>query len=605
MLKNPKENSQKLLLAVAAAALTSLTGCVDHDYDLSKDIDLKITLGGQELHLPTSSTQELTMAQLLDIDPATSSIKVVKHEGDYGLSTGDYVLVQEGSETRSEIDIDKVNLSDLHGDRTSTALQFPMVSGISEIITHTGLITSTLRIEETDVDRTLVALSAADVDLSMDVIVNYSSATYTGDAKIKEGFTINFPATWTVSLADNSSRSFINMPDAHTMVFSQDKVISGNGFTIAINVTRFELGDKRGEGLYEPGHFYLESDITFEGDMAIANPLDQTGMEDVDLITDTHINSAVINSVTGRVNPDIDIADTSVEINDIPDFLADASNNLDIADPQIYFYVTNTSPVEATVNAELIAYSDNGNKTVTVGIGSRYGTKEIRIPGNGTSCILLTKYGDQINHIYTPSRPTDYMEYVAVPDLGDLLRTVPDKIEIANVDAKADDTKTVTFDLGPASRYTFNTDYEAVVPFSFGENLFINYETTDDGWDEDLEKYNFDTVLLTATAFNSTPLQLHPVIEALGSNERVLTNITATVDRDILGGSIATPSETPVRITLRSTGENIKDLQGIRIVFEGTIDPSRAGAALNENQSVMFTDIQLSITGGITIDLND
>lgn len=605
MLKRPIGNSPRLFLAVAVAAATSLTGCVDQDYDLTKDIDLKITLGGQELHLPTSSTQELTMQQLLDIDPQTSSIKVVETQGHYGLNVGDYVLVQEGTETRSEIDIDKVSLSELHGDRTSTVLQFPLVAGIDEIVTSTGLITSTLHIEDSNVDPMLVELSSADVDLSMDVKVNYTSDTYRGNAKIKQGFKISFPDSWTVELADNATGSFISMPDTHTMIFTQDKNLSGNGFNIAIKVSHFTLGNKRGEGLYAPGQFYLESDITFEGEMAIANTNNQTGVEDVNLITDTHINSAVINSVTGRVNPAIDIADTSVEINDIPDFLADASNDLDINDPQIYFYVTNTSPVEATVNAMLKAYSDNNQKIVSVGIGSNHGTQEIRIPANCTSCILLTKHGDNINHVYTFSQPVDYVQYVAVPDLGDLLRTVPDKIEISQVEARADQNKTVTFKLGAEGNYRFNTNYEAVVPFSFGKDLFINYETTDDGWDEDLEKYNFDTVVLTATAFNSTPLQLHPVVEALGSNGQVLTNITATVDRDILGGSIAIPAETPVRITLRSTGENIKDLQGIRIVFEGTIDPSHAGAALNKDQSVRFADIQISITGGITIDLND
>lgn len=602
MFKNPIENSPRLVLAVAVAAAVSLTGCVDHDYDLSKDMDLKITLGGQELHLPTSSTQELTMAQLLDLD-SESSIKVVEQDGQYGLGVGDYVLVQEGDETKSSVDIDQVNLSNLHGDRTPTPLQFPLVTGMPEIVTNTGLITSTLKIEDNGVDPTLIELNSADVDMRMDIDVSYTSAQYHGNAKIKRGFTIKFPTNWTVDLADNSTRSFIDMPDSRTMVFNQDKTLSGQGFRLSIKVTHFDLGRNKGEGLYETGHFYLESDITFEGDMSIENNDNTTGMVDVTLVTDSHIRSAVLESVTGKVDPEIKVNDTSVNINDIPDFLADQKNDLDINDPQIYFYVTNTSPVEATVNASLIAYTANGQ--TTVGIGSEHGTKEIRIPGNGTTCILLSKYGDQVNHVYTPSKPTDYMEYVAVPDLGDLLRTVPDRIEISDVQVKADRTKTVTFRLGKNSSYEFNTDYEAVVPFSFGKDLFINYETSDENWDEDLEKYNFDTVVLTAQATNSTPLQLHPTIQALGTGGKVLTNITAEVDRDIAGGSIAQPAVTPVRITLRSTGQNIKDLQGIRLIFEGTIDPARAGAALNENQSLRFTDIKISITGGITIDLND
>ena len=92
-----------------------LTACVDHDYDLSKDIDLTVTLGGNELTLPTSSTDVYTMAQILDLDPENSSIKPVETQGQYGLNKGDYVLTQTGDPSESTVSIDAVNLSDITG----------------------------------------------------------------------------------------------------------------------------------------------------------------------------------------------------------------------------------------------------------------------------------------------------------------------------------------------------------------------------------------------------------------------------------------------------------------------------------------------------------
>ena len=61
---------RKTVYAIAATAFgsTFLVGCVDNSYDLSKDMDLNATIGGQELNLPVSSTAALTMKDILDLN---------------------------------------------------------------------------------------------------------------------------------------------------------------------------------------------------------------------------------------------------------------------------------------------------------------------------------------------------------------------------------------------------------------------------------------------------------------------------------------------------------------------------------------------------------
>ena len=63
-----------LLIGVATIVSVSVTSCVDHDYDLSKDMDLNVTLGGETIYLPASSTGNLTMDNILDLG-SESSIK--------------------------------------------------------------------------------------------------------------------------------------------------------------------------------------------------------------------------------------------------------------------------------------------------------------------------------------------------------------------------------------------------------------------------------------------------------------------------------------------------------------------------------------------------
>ena len=56
---------------------------------------------------------------------------------------------------------------------------------------------------------------------------------------------------------------------------------------------------------------------------------------------------------------------------------------------------------------------------------------------------------------------------------------------------------------------------------------------------------------------------------------------------------------------IKSTAANLRDLDGIRLEFDGVTSGEYVGMNLNANQALKFTDIRLTIVGGVTIDLND
>lgn len=64
------------------------TACVDNDYDLSKDIDMTVTIGGENLSIPGSNTDLITMDKILDLDPESD----VKADAD-----GNYSLTMDGN----------------------------------------------------------------------------------------------------------------------------------------------------------------------------------------------------------------------------------------------------------------------------------------------------------------------------------------------------------------------------------------------------------------------------------------------------------------------------------------------------------------------------
>lgn len=53
---------------VAVVVLFLLASCVDHGYDLSKDIDLTFKLGGDSISGPVGSTDTVFLSKILKVD---------------------------------------------------------------------------------------------------------------------------------------------------------------------------------------------------------------------------------------------------------------------------------------------------------------------------------------------------------------------------------------------------------------------------------------------------------------------------------------------------------------------------------------------------------
>lgn len=593
-------------VGLVTAATFLFQGCVDKDYDLAKDIDMNVTLGGEELTLPASSTDAYTMKQILDLD-ANSSIKPVETEGEYNLHKGDYVLLQSGDPTRSEFSINTVDISDVEGSTTNTTLDpFVVVPGQPQAVVSTGDIIVGTDMRDDDVTTELRSLSYAWTDCELNLTVYYESSDFSDEAIIKRGYTARFDKAWVVEIADAATASFAEMVDSRTLRFTADKTFSSAAapLVLKLRVKAFDLSDMPdGQGLWKPGHFNLESDIVSGGEVAIESELLAGGTAHLDLVTVSSIPYTRLLAVRGIVDPEINVEASSFNIDDIPDFLSEPGNNLDVDNPMLYLKVTNTSGVTVDINATLVVWSRPSEgrpaeKLDEIGIGELNGTAPIVVAPNATTDICLSRTG----HGYG-----DGVVNIKVDNLSDLFNTVPGKIEVTAIEARASQTVEAEIALNDSEHpnvYNFDAEYEAVVPLAFGRDLKLTYDTEDNDWDEDLEKYNFDRVNITFKVSNTIPMVMEPHIYAIDRNGDVIPTVTATIEGVVKAGSIQTPSETEMKAVLRSTAGNLKDLDGIRIVFDATADETCAGTPLNEAQALRFTEIRITITGGVTVDLN-
>lgn len=574
-------------------AATGVVSCVDHDYDLSEDIDVTIQLGGDNLTLPGSSTDQLFLSKILDLEQG-SSIKAVENDGEYGLAKGDYVLIQDGNSSPSRFEVPEVSLGHINGSTSTSVLpEFYNPDGQSVISNPTDMIHNTIRLSDDNVTRDLVSLESADMDVKMRLNVRYTSSDFTGTAYVEKGYTITFDKCWTVEVGDEATAQYLESVNPYTLRFKQRYGISpDHGLSARVRLVKADLtGLPAGQGLYAPGKFFIENQVVSSGDVSIdVADLPAGSRANITIVSEISVSDARLLKVRGIVDPKINISETKFDINDIPDFLSDPENHLDLSNPQVTLSITNNSPLPITLNGRLTSYS-KGNEIAEVGIGESYGTAPIIAHANGTTDIIISR-----------APVSGAADNIVVPELSTLLNTIPDLISFHDAVSKAV-PQVSEFILG--STYTFDCDYTAVIPLAFGDAMQLHYSHIDDNWDEDLEKYNFNTAVVTADVVNTIPLDMTPDAVALDAHGNDYTTIDVDVDGTVSAGTIAQPSVTQLKITLKSTGKNISGLDGVKLLFYATANDSFTGTNLNKNQAVKFENIKITLKGGVLVDLNN
>ena len=223
---------------------------------------------------------------------------------------------------------------------------------------------------------------------------------------------------------------------------------------------------------------------------------------------------------------------------------------------------------------------------------TNYIIPKFEVPGNVENYVVC------INQIKDGTE--EGINYVKVNELSSIIENIPEKIEM-DVDANAVQ-KDITINL--AEDYTIETDYKIDTPLSFGPKTNITYTENIDGWDADLEDAEFKEVEVSMTVINEIPLGIRLNAEAIDVNGNTLDNVKLIMDETtVTPGNIGNPSNKELSFSIVSEG-SIKGLDGIKISIVGFVDENAGNALLKENQTMQFTNIKLTLKGGITMDLN-
>lgn len=583
-------NTKRRPFIATALLLTSLgvtTSCIDNSYDLNKDIDMTVNVGGEHLAIPVGYTEQITLDKIIELD-----------EGDdLQLVNGEYHLLKS----------DKI-------DETNTSVKMVTVNESSNPINSINVLNNVDYSQPGDVtvedikSEGSVNTEAHGID---EAVIEIGSLTANTPAKLTLSFEIN--KTNSISYSDVTiDKMAITFPDFIKFEEGQsglngqvltisNETLSSSTYTIDLYISKYVFGEKYGDGnkvKEENGDRIIKIEnqkITVKTDVTVHQAQGTGSLS----ITPTAILAAMtVSEVNGTIKPDMDVKPTEVELTNLPDFLQDEEVKLDITNPVFSFKANNPLNEEIEMDGIMTGYK-NGKVTKTVKIGSGNGGVPIKLKPSGNKQQTISIVRNEKTVVETGATK------VIVPNLNDIIETIPDRISVELKPAvKTDDYYTVNL----GQDYVLNSEYNIDIPLSFGSGLKIVYEETIDDFDLDLEDVDIKKAIISITADNTIPLKMeikNENVSALDVNGNKITDINVTVEGTITeskdGKSIATSQ---LNINLVSTKEGaISKLDGL--FFKVTAVPGQAtDVQLLSSQWMQLKDMKLKIPNGIKVDLN-
>lgn len=564
-----------------------MVSCVDNKYDLDKDIDMTINVGGEHLTIPAGSSDTAYLSKIIEVE-----------EGDIlqpDATTRVYHLTK-----KDDIDVEPTTVKEVTISETTTNLSpTEIVNATSSSVEVPATVTTfgDFEAKSNNIDEALKELGALYAKAPVDLIltIDFQKEQSLNFTRVQANkLKIVFP-DYIVFKAEEGIQG-------HELILD-GQVLSENGssYSRTLKVEGYKFSENAGAGRKpNEGTLTIEGVISMEGEVVTTGV---SGTGTLSLVPKTVLREMTANSVTGVIQPEIKAETTNIELNDLPDFLKDEETRMDITNPVILLRAENQ--LETPVEVDAVLTPMKGNAQIDgkeVKVGSGYGKTPV-VLASGKNVIALSRTGECTIEGVTSN--------VKVEDINNLLETIPDDIEV-DLQPVVRNKKYYTAELGKP--YDMPSSYEVDVPLSFEQGLNIVYNDSVQDLNKDLN--DLDKVILKKanvllTVDNAIPLklQLKPenvLIKDVYGNE--LTAVKKTIEEDKQYVTESTDGEKPVtsELVLNLTSEDTSFLSKIdRICFKLTAVPGSAtGVPLKDTQWLKVTSIKLSVPGGVNVDLN-
>ncbi len=588
---------KRLVLFCATGVLAF--SCVNKDYDLSKIDGTAVIM--KDISMPIGSLEKITISQILTVDD--QEMMVIKDEN------GDYALQFKGTDPISaELTVPSfaVPLEDgSKGDDHILTINSGPLSGLDGTLLDQQIhlldqtVEKIIKISDDD----LLPYQINDIkEIETHTVIDYNFSVSAGAVHLGEGFQMDFPDWLTIEKYDTDPNYVVeNESDNKNIVkFTEDvKVNAENPYVIRLVIKKIVVpegcvvdGGNDSEGRPCKKISINEDEqankIIANGDVYLDTKDFPAIPPTVDLEMHISFSDFKIKKALVSLNMQMAVPDQIVEIGEYPDFFRKEGVVLDMHNAYLNFLIDNQLPLALDLNADFIAYKGT-DPEIDIKLGTGTGAYPFHIPASWKGTVSYSRLGNETG-------------VIAIPEIGDIFTVMPDKVAVSNI--KVTSSKDF-ITIEPDQNFLCSLDYELYAPLAFGKDFKLVYDMDINDIGLDLKEAGVKAAEIKFNVENSIPLDFKISAIALDAEGNSAEGMSLQVDGYAASGSIASPKNSPISISVTSDDAGIT-LASLRLKMTATCPSEQyQGVPLNENQGLKVSSLHLSVPEGITIDLNN
>ena len=589
-----KQMKASLLLASLLTLGFSLTGCTNDDYDFDQ-IDATMGFGSGELEIPASSTMNIPLSDILELEEG-GSVKIA--------ANGDYLFQLTGSDASSASPM--ISPIVLRGNSYSNTLTLNASSaakGTRAAGSHLSFVSpKELMFKYNGTDAAVKSLKSAEVAGEIELKINLTLGGLSSAITNINKVTLTLPGYLEISRVEGNGNG-VPMVNGSKITVENVSTSSNLRLTIKAKKLDFEKQDAYGKVVIDNN-----GSINMDGyfDLGIEANVTRVPTSALTIGANVNVNDITLKSATGIFDPEINISSLGdVTVTGVPDFLSEDGVRADLDNPQIILSIKNDMDAAANVSAKVIS-TKNGQNLATVQLPEMNICKTTVAPVTKI-CICRHKTAE-LTAQYGAANVYE------VSNLATLINQhIPDHVQITDVKTKADLSQEMTIEFG--RNYRIEPSYEIYAPLAFAEDAVIEYADDFDGWNDDLDDLELSEgtyVRLTADAQNLVPATLIVEATPLGLEG---TDISNLIEVNVKKGTVkasadgVTAVNSPLEIELREKVKGgLQKLDGLSYKVKGKAShdgTTVTGINLNsEKHTLKLENIKVKLVGKVIGNFN-
>ncbi|MBD9272283.1 MAG: hypothetical protein EGS53_05285, partial [Prevotella sp.] len=334
-----KQMKASLLLVSLLTAGFLVTGCTNDDYDFDQ-IDATMGFGGGELEIPASSTMNIPLSDILELEE-NGSVKIA--------ANGDYLFQLTGTDaTTASPQISPIHLTSRSYNHTITLPTSSAAKGTRAAGTHLSFVSPKQQMFiYNGTDAAVKSLKSAEVNGEIVLNVNLTLGGLSSAITKLDKVTLTLPGYLQILPQVTGNGNGVSKVNGSKITVKD--VSTSDDLRLTIKAKKLDFANQNDYGKVVFGN---NGSITMDGyfDLGIEAYVTGVPTSALSIGANVTVNDIYLKSATGIFDPEINISSLGdVSVTGVPDFLSEDGVRADLDNPQIILSIKNDMDAAAKV----------------------------------------------------------------------------------------------------------------------------------------------------------------------------------------------------------------------------------------------------------------